>query len=84
MALPISLQQALADDDGAANNDGATNNETFDMSFDVNDEDWDTVSDNDGECDDLINDLRDSHRDADVRSVIYFSVSGANLTCSQD
>ncbi len=54
------------------------------MSFDVNDEDWDTVSDNDGECDDLINDLRDSHRDANVQSVIYFSVSGANLTRSQD
>ena len=80
--MPLSLQQALADDDGAANNDGATNDETLDISFDVNDEDWDTVTDDDG--DDLINDLRDSHQDANVWCVIYFSVSSSNLTRSQD
>ena len=65
-ALPVSLQQALANDNSA------TNHETFDMGLDGNAEaeDWITASEDDGECDDIINDLRGKHRDADIQSVV--------------
>jgi len=67
-ALPVSLQQALADDMSA------DNHETFDMGLDGNADDWITASEDDGECDDIIDDLRGKHRDADIQSVIYCSV----------
>ena len=37
-------------------------------------DDWITASEDDGECDEIIDDLRGEHRDADIRSVAYFSV----------
>jgi len=67
LALPMSLQQALADDDGV-------NDETFDMNLDGNDNDWITASEDDGECDEIISDLRGERRDARIRSAIYFSL----------
>lgn len=68
LALPISLQQALADDDGVVND------ETFDMNLDGNNDDWITASEDDGECDEIINDLRGERRDAHIRSAFSFSL----------
>jgi hypothetical protein len=65
----MSLQQALADNDGAIN-------ETFDMSLDDNGDDWITASEDDGECDDIINDLRGE------QSRCWYSVSGLFLSGS--
>jgi hypothetical protein len=68
----MSLQQALADDDSFIND------QTFDMNLDGNGngdgDDWITASEDDGECDEIIDDLRGEHRDAGIRSVAYFSV----------
>jgi hypothetical protein len=63
----MSLQQALADNDSAIN-------ETFDMRLEDNGDDWITASEDDGECDDIINDLRGEQRDPGIQSVDYFSV----------
>lgn len=49
------------------------------MGLDGNADDWITASEDDGECDDIIDDLRGEHRDADIQSVIVL-LSGANLT----
>ena len=65
LALPISLQRALADDDNSVVNDG-----TLDMNLDGNGDDWITASEDDGECDDMINNLRGQHQNAGIRSVI--------------
>jgi hypothetical protein len=51
LALTMSLQQALAD------NDSVVNDETFDMGLDASDDDWIMASEDDGECDGIINDL---------------------------
>lgn len=64
LALPIPLQRALAD------NDSIVNDDTFDMGLDDNGDDWITASEDDGECDNIINDLRGEHRDAGIQSVI--------------
>jgi len=74
-ALPVSLQQALANDKSAVDH------EIFDMGLDSNADDWITASEDDGECDDVIDDLRGTHRDADIQSVILL-LSGAHLTRS--
>ena len=70
LALPMSLQQALADDDGFVND------QPFDMNLDGsgNADDWITDSEDDGECDEIIDDLRGEPRDTGIRSVAYFSV----------
>ena len=67
-ALPIPLQQALADNDGVVN-------DAFDMSLDDNGDDWITASEDDGECDEIINDLRGEQHDTGIRSVVYFSLA---------
>jgi len=66
LALPISLQQALADDDSVIDN------ETLDMNLDSND--WITASEDDGECDEIINDLCGEHREAPIWFTIFFSL----------
>lgn len=49
------------------------------MSLGGNADDWITASEDDGECDDIIDDLRGEHRDADIQSVIFLRCR-ANLT----
>ena len=66
LALPLSLQQALADDDGVINN------ETSDMNLDG--DDWITASEDDGECDEIINDLRGERREAPIWFAFFFLI----------
>ena len=63
----MSLQQALADTDDIVD-------ETGDMGLDDDGDDWITASEDDGEYEDIINDLRGGQQDADIRSVVNFSV----------
>lgn len=69
LALPVYLQQALVNDGDSAVDSGA-----FDISLDGNNDDWNTASEDEGDCDEIINDLRGEHRDATIRSVTHFSV----------
>ena len=66
-ALPISLLQALADNDDIVD-------ETFELGLDNNSDDLITASEDDGEYDDIINDLHGGQQDAGIWSVVYFSV----------
>jgi hypothetical protein len=68
LALPMDLQQALADDYCVVYD------EIFNMGLDGNDDERITASEDDGECDGIINDLHGKHRDAAIRSVKFFSV----------
>ena len=63
----MSLQQTLADNDCVVN-------KTFDMGLDDSGNDWITASEDDGECDSIINDLCGEQQDAGIQSVVYFSV----------
>lgn len=65
---PIALQQALADDDNVVND------QTFDMNLDGDGDDWITASEDDGECDKIINNLCCECQDPGIQSVVYFSV----------
>ena len=69
LALPVFLQHALGND-----GDSAIDSRTFDMGLDSNNDNWNTASEDEGDCDDIINDLRGKHRGATVRSVTHFSV----------
>ena len=60
----MSLQQALADND----------NVVLDMNLDDNGDDWITASEDDEECDDIINSLRGEQQDPEIQSVVYSSV----------
>ena len=44
------------------------------MNLDNDGDDWITASEDDGEYDSIINDLRYEHRDRGIRSVVYLSV----------
>lgn len=44
------------------------------MGLDGNGDDWITASEDDGEIEDIINDLRGEHQDADIRFVVHVSV----------
>ena len=44
------------------------------MNLDGDGDDWITASEDDGECDEIINDLRCERQDPGIRSVVYFSV----------
>ena len=72
LALPMSLQQALADDNSFINDQ--TFNMNLDGSGNSNGNDWITASEDDGECDKIINNLCCECQDPGIQSVVYFSV----------